>query len=126
LGDYIELEDEDYRCSCGLMHRVIKSVKGRVGSTIHGQTKIYPSLTWYYIFKNLAENGLTLNYQVIQIEKGKVLIRCSEELTHQERERLQIEFEKYFQNDLTFTLEEKYDFVLGKEKKKFFISKIDE
>ena len=126
LGDYIELEDEDYQCSCGLKHRVIKSVKGRVGASIHGQTKIYPSLTWYYIFKNLAEKGLTLNYQVIQIEKGKVLIRCSEELSHEGKEILQIEFQKYFQEDLTFILEEKYDFVLGKEKKKFFISKIDE
>jgi hypothetical protein len=39
---------------------------------------------------------------------------------------LRTEFEKYFQDDLSYTVEEKYIFTVGKEKKKFFISDIDE
>ena len=73
LGDYISIGDS-ISCPCGSEAPIIKDILGRVGKSILGKLNKYPSLTFYYIFKNLAvKNGLTLNYQVIQ-EKKVLLI----------------------------------------------------
>lgn len=69
LGDSIVLDNETV-CSCGLKHKIISEVKGRVGKTIYGNESNYPSLTLYYIFKNLAVKYNTMiNYQAIQKKK---------------------------------------------------------
>lgn len=75
LGDYIELVNQD--CPCGRHPQIVKDVLGRVGASIVGRSKEYPSLTLYYIFKELALfHGVMLSYQGVQSEKGvlKLLI----------------------------------------------------
>jgi phenylacetate-CoA ligase len=70
LGDYVEL-DPGTGCDCGRVHPVVKEVLGRTGKVIYGKSGRYPSLTLYYVFKNLAiEKKLILNYVAIQREKG--------------------------------------------------------
>ena len=54
-----------------MAHRVIDEVQGRIGDLVYGKKHTYPSLTFYYIFKNVLEtHELGMNYQVIQ-EKRK-------------------------------------------------------
>ncbi len=100
LGDIITLADKDFRCSCGREHPLILDVVGRIGKRVLGKKFIYPSLTFYYIFKNLALNdGIDLNYQVIQEEKGKVLLRVEQDKPELSSSLLK-EVRKYFNNDL--------------------------
>jgi phenylacetate-CoA ligase len=67
LGDYIEL-DPGTRCDCGRVHPVIKEVLGRTGKVIYGKSGRYPSLTLYYVFKNLAIE-----------KKADIKLRCDPE-----------------------------------------------
>lgn len=69
LGDYIEL-DYNTKYPCGRKHPILKEIKGRVGKNIYGNKNIYPSLTLYYVFKNLTKAlGYEVDYQVIQEKK---------------------------------------------------------
>ena len=52
LGDFVRLASSDFKCSCGRAHPVILDVLGRVGKNVLGKKSIYPSLTFYYVFKN--------------------------------------------------------------------------
>ena len=55
------------QCACGMAHPIIREVTGRIGQKIVGVSRQYPSLTLYYVFKNLAqERQVVLNYQAIQ------------------------------------------------------------
>ena len=64
-----------------MAHPVIEEVTGRIGKSVLGKKNKYPSLTFYYIFKNLFfTEGLLLNYQAHQNETGKIEIRIKEEL----------------------------------------------
>lgn len=101
LGDYITLKPGDFKCSCGMQHPVIESVTGRVGKLVYGKEKNYPSLTFYYVFKNLAlEHKIELNYQVQQYEKGKLIVLIEQQIDEIQRNVLSAEFYKYFGNDL--------------------------
>ena len=72
IGDSIIMDDKTI-CPCGMKHKIIKDVVGRVGKVIYGFSNKYPSLTLYYIFKNLSlQYNITVNYQAIQKEKGKL------------------------------------------------------
>ena len=74
LGDAVVLASPDYKCPCGRNHPVVLDVCGRIGKNILGKTSKYPSLTFYYVFKNIAiQDGITLNYQARQDEKGKII-----------------------------------------------------
>lgn len=104
LGDKIELAEDDFSCKCGRNHPVILNVLGRVGKNVIGQQNSYPSLTFYYVFKNLAlNNGIVLNYQAVQKEKGKVLLKIEQNNTDTER-YLKTELQKYFGNDIEFQI----------------------
>lgn len=79
LGDSIRLAEKNFRCPCGRKHQVIFDVIGRVGKNILGKKHKYPSLTLYYIFKNIALNhDLNLNYQAIQNVKGELSINIEQ------------------------------------------------
>ena len=72
LGDHVKFADPDFTCPCGLNHPVIEEVTGRIGSKVQGEFKNYPSLTLYYIFKNIYFNkGIKIDFQAHQFEKGK-------------------------------------------------------
>jgi phenylacetate-CoA ligase len=67
LGDSVKLADSDFKCKCGRAHPVITDILGRVGKKIAGKESSYPSLTLYYLFKNLGlTKNILLNYQAIQ------------------------------------------------------------
>ena len=88
LGDYITMDDTG-PCSCGMDRPAIREIVGRVGKTIHGKLRKYPSLTLYYIFKNLALSGTAvLNYQAVQKTKGTLVIRIEEALDERQRQAL--------------------------------------
>lgn len=104
LGDRIQLAPEGYRCPCGRSHPVICDVLGRVGKKIYGKTQSYPSLTFYYIFKNLGlDKGIVLSYQAVQNELGKVTLNIAQEMP-QYLNDLNIEINKYFGDDIDFTI----------------------
>ncbi len=126
LGDYIDLK-KNVACPCGMRHHVIKDVLGRVGKVIYGRKGMYPSLTLYYVFKNLAmEEGLVLNYQALQRRKGVLEISLEEGLESGEKRLLMRELSKYFRDDVETRLIEKADLRSRKKKKTDFISEVEE
>lgn len=125
LGDYIELDKSEFKCKCGRNHKILKEVTGRIGLPIYGNTEIYPSFTFYYIFKNLdLQFSIKLNYQIIQKEKGILLVRIEQQLQRDERKKMNLEFVKYFGSDIQFELEEKCVLKSENGKLKSFISLI--
>lgn len=123
LGDYIEL-DMETKCECNMEHGIVKSVLGRVGSVIYGKKNIYPTLTLYYIFKNLAAQDIVINYQAIQNTKETLDIYIEKELTDKERDKLKKEIIKYFKDDVECEVHEKSEIKRDKGKLKDFISKV--
>ena len=122
LGDYIKLSSKS--CECGLQHKILEEVTGRVGNTIFGKHKIYPSLTFYYVFKNLEKLGISLSYQVVQNKKGAIKLYIEQNLSNLEHKLLQKEMVKYFEDDLNFQIIEN-DIVKTKGQKQVsFISNI--
>lgn len=126
LGDYIKLAPKGFECSCGRKHRVLEEVTGRVGENVVGFINKYPTLYFYYIFKNLSSNfKIDLNYQVVQEKKGKLLFLIEQELVKGDKEKLEMEILKYFKKDITFTIIDSANFIVSKKGKlKSFISKI--
>ena len=125
LGDYIEL-DETTKCPCGRAHYLIKEVMGRIGKVIYGHKETYPTLTLYYIFKNLAiKKNITLNYQAIQSTKGELNINIEQKLDEQKYKLLELEAKKYFGEDIKLIIKDCEKFSIGKMKRKDFISHID-
>lgn len=99
-GDYIELAREN-RCPCGMAHPILADVRGRVGRTVYGLNGKYPSLTFYYVFKNLGlDHGLSLYYQAIQRQKGQLEIRVEQTLDRKAGRLLEGELRKYFKDDM--------------------------
>jgi phenylacetate-CoA ligase len=78
LGDYIDLDRVS--CDCGRHSQVVNDVMGRVGAAIYGRVNQYPSLSLYYIFKDLALiHNTTLSYQGVQNTKGKLVLLIFDE-----------------------------------------------
>jgi len=126
LGDYVEL-DTKTKCPCGMDHFIIKDVMGRVGNVIYGLEHNYPSLTLYYVFKNLAmEKQVVLNYQAIQKKKGKLQINIEQRIGSDVFALLKKEAVKYFGNDMSIIIKDDQDLAHGKEKVKDFISLLSE
>ena len=124
LGDYIKLNRE-INCSCGMVHPVIDEVTGRVGSVIYGKRSSYPSLTLYYVFKNLALGpNIVLNYQVVQNYKGVIDVFIESVLSDNVRNILGKEFVKYFSDDIDIKIIDNYKRNDPHCKKKDFISNI--
>ena len=100
LGDTITL-NKDKKCACGMHHDIIEDVLGRVGQVIYGKLHEYPSLTLYYVFKNMALNShLTINYQAVQHKKGSVDLYLDQSLSDEMLRILQDEWYAYFAADV--------------------------
>jgi phenylacetate-CoA ligase len=126
LGDYIKLDEKHKKCKCGKQHLIIDEVTGRIGKSIYGFKGIYPSLYFYYIFKNIdTYNNIKLNYQVIQKDRGYLLVKIEQNLQNLDTEIIKKEFMKYFDTDIK--LEIKVGCVLrsNNSKLKSFISLLD-
>jgi len=122
LGDYISL-DKVTKCPCGRESYIIKDVTGRVGKNIVGITNNYPSLTLYYIFKNLAINKkMVFNYQVVQKKKGELLFKLEQRPNKFELLALTSEIKKYFKNDIMVTFQTGVVLKIKQAKQKDFIS----
>lgn len=126
LGDIIKLAPKEKKCACGMEHPIIEEVTGRVGKNIYGFLKKYPSLTFYYIFKNIFfDHGVQLNYQAHQEEVGKLDIWIKEGLTDKIKDLILTESEKYFGNDIKIRLLHKEDFRQQSGKLRDFITELE-
>ncbi len=124
LGDKVSLAPENYKCKCGRNHPVIVDILGRVGKKIIGFNETYPSLTFYYVFKNLALNsGIVLNYQAVQNKKGFVLLKIEQDNLGENL--LSKELEKYFKNDVRFEVQYNVALHAMDGKLKDFITTLD-
>ncbi len=124
LGDYIELATADEVCACGMKHDIIKEVTGRIGESVRGFKNEYPSLYFYYIFKNLVTNhNLKLTYFVEQHKVGELNFFIQEELSYLHKKLLGKEIQKYFLSDVVFTIQP-VENKFKKGKTKSFISYI--
>jgi phenylacetate-CoA ligase len=127
LGDYIKLASKTTSCVCGKRHVILSEVMGRIGETVYGVIKIYPSLYFYYIFKNISQtHKINLEYQVIQKEKGKLTFNIASVLTHNEKKILANEIDKYFKKDIHYTINSEVKIKGQNKKRKSFISDIKE
>jgi len=126
LGDYIRLKDPAYECPCGRKHQIIEEILGRVGKSVIGIRNEYPSLTFYYIFKNLAlDKRLNLNYQVIQNKKGRLIFKIEQSLNDRGRSLLDDEIGKYFNGDIKYHIKDKQELRTDGGKLRDFISTIN-
>ncbi len=126
LGDYVDVDFNAPKCSCGRHTPIIKSILGRVGKSIYGIKETYPSLTLYYIFKSLAlENKLDLNYQAVQSEKGKLDINIEKTLGNKEIQLVAKHAYKYFNNDVDFKIHSGVELHEMKGKMTDFITKLN-
>lgn len=107
LGDYIKIAPESKKCKCGMEHTIIEEVTGRVGKLVYGKNHTYPSLYFYYIFKNLnKKHHLNLYYQVWQPEKGVLKFLISQKLSVKDRNSLELEIIEYFKTDIDFEIKD--------------------
>lgn len=125
LGDAVILGAQEEFCTCGRNHRVIKEVTGRVGKNILGKSNLYPSLTLYYVFKNIFfQYHQSIDYQAIQYQKGELEIHTLKELSSAQKNWVLAETKNYFGADLDITFKVASTFRMEKGKLKDFISKI--
>jgi len=125
LGDYIKLAPRTKQCACGMKHQILEEVTGRIGSVVYGTLTNYPSLYFYYIFKNLAAtHHLYLNYKAVQYEKGRLTMYIEQLLTKTELEVLKKEIEVYFKKDLKVEIKMGQKINEEYKKQQSFISKI--
>ncbi len=124
LGDEIVM-DSGRRCACGRAHAILAEVTGRIGAKIVGHSQSYPSLTLYYVFKNLAQDrDVILNYQAIQNAPGELELHLDRAISADERLALEGEIAKYFTDDLAVRIEENVDLRSTTRKKRDFVSNI--
>ncbi|EDP94499.1 phenylacetate--CoA ligase family protein [Kordia algicida OT-1] len=125
LGDYIELASKETKCACGKAHYILNEVTGRIGENVYGKKEIYPSLYFYYIFKNLGKKyNVKLTYQIIQKEKGILIFNIKEHLTDKQKDQLKGEIENYFADDMTYSIHDAVNEEVSSGKTKSFISYI--
>ncbi len=127
LGDYIKLAPKNKVCACGKKHLILEDVLGRIGETVYGTNEKYPSLYFYYIFKNLSEkHQLNLQYQVLQRKKGELDFNIFSDLSTNEKLLLSKEIESYFKADMRFEINPNAQLKSTPGKRKSFISTINE
>lgn len=125
LGDYIKLAEETTFCKCGRQHTILSEVTGRIGANVYGENHMYPSLYFYYIFKNLSvKYGLKLTYKVIQETKGSLDFYILEAISPEEMELLEKEIVKYFKNDISYHVKKLKEKQVKTTKSQSFISYI--
>jgi phenylacetate-CoA ligase len=122
LGDAITI-DRTTACACGRKSGIVKEVLGRVGKKIVGNRTNYPSLTLYYVFKNIAlKNGVDIQYQGYQSEKGKLDLRIPRQLSEVEKNWIAEQCRTYFSDDVAINLVEGFEIHTHKGKLKDFIT----
>ncbi|WP_373940755.1 hypothetical protein OEG92_12070 [Polaribacter sejongensis] len=125
LGDYISLAPRDKKCACGMNHLILEEVTGRIGENVYGIHNTYPSLYFYYIFKNLSKREhLNLNYQVIQDKKGVLEFRLEQEINDIEMTLLRDEIKVYFKQDILISIFTNVKLLAVNGKFKSFISNV--
>jgi phenylacetate-CoA ligase len=125
LGDYIKLAPKNKKCNCGLQHSILEEVTGRIGAVVYGKKKNYPSLYFYYIFKNLVSKyELYLNYKVIQNKRGTLVFFIEQALDHLEFIKLEDEIKNYFKDDIIYEIKMNQILFSKNEKQKSFISNL--
>lgn len=122
LGDYIKLAPKNKTCSCGMSHRILEEVTGRIGQTIYGLKSQYPSLYFYYVFKNLGNQGHYFNYQILQKKKGHLEVLIEQTVNSNQLELIYSEMDKYFEEDMTYDLKDGAVLLRENGKLKSFIS----
>lgn len=123
LGDSVKLSSTP--CICGRAHPVLLEVFGRQGATVMGTSSKYPALTFYYVFKNIAQTkGVLLNYRAMQETAGVCTILIEGESNRVYHDLVVMELEKYFGKDLCFTFEYVASFPRGSRKAQYFESSI--
>ena len=123
LGDYIQMAPKEKKCACGKAHYILEEVTGRIGENVYGKKEIYPSLYFYYIFKNLTnKHNIKLTYQIIQKEKGILIFNLEENLTNKDEQKLKEEIHSYFADDIVYTICPNVKKKASKQKTKSFIS----
>lgn len=126
LGDSIKLTPA-YTCTCGRTTAIIEEVEGRIGKSIFGKQEIYPSLTLYYIFKNLAlVHNIELQYQGFQSKKGILQLRFPIDISNSTALLIKTECKKYFNEDLEIELEDNFEIHTKKSKLRDFISEVEQ
>lgn len=126
LGDSIKLTPA-YTCTCGRTTAIIEEVEGRIGKSIFGKQEIYPSLTLYYIFKNLAlVHNVELQYQGFQSKKGLLQLRFPIDISDSTALLIKTECKKYFNEDLEIELEDNFEIHTKKSKLRDFISEVEQ
>jgi phenylacetate-CoA ligase len=107
LGDYIKLNEEKL-CPCGRAHLIIEEIQGRVGKKIIGKLHHYPSLTLYYVFKNITiQHGIQLAYYGYQDTPGALTIKIIGDGNQKTKYQklIQDQCQNYFKDDLHVTVE---------------------
>ncbi len=126
IGDYVRLEENGISCACGMKHPVIKEIQGRVGKSIYGFRQKYPSLTLYYVSKNIAlEHNLFVEYQAVQEKAGYMEYFIFAPLSDSELLLISEEFQKYYGDDLVVDIKYQKRDQNRSGKMKDFISRIE-
>lgn len=121
LGDCVKLSED--MCSCGRQHLVLDEILGRKGTSIKGNAKEYPALTFYYVFKNLAlEHHILVNYKIEQHKLGHVNIVLESVPSPELENLIGEEMQKYFADDLSYSLTYTSKFSEQLKKRQYFES----
>jgi len=124
VGDAISI-DSSTQCTCGRKSRIISEVLGRVGKKIVGKQSSYPSLTLYYIFKNIAvDKGVDIQYQAQQKVAGHLTLKVVRNLSHEEKGWIKEQCISYFKDDMQIDLLENQQIHDKKGKLKDFITEL--
>ena len=125
IGDAIKI-DHSTRCSCGRQSRIVSEVLGRTGKKIVGINSTYPSLTLYYVFKNISEkHKINIQYQGFQNAAGKLEIRIPKALTDFEKLIINEQCKMYFRDDLIISFQENVSIHSHKSKLKDFVTSLE-
>lgn len=126
LGDTIKLADKNHVCSCGMQHPVLIEVTGRVGKKVYGVNKTYPSLTFYYVTKNIyLQKGIPVDCQFVQKEKGFISILIESSSGPEIAALINEQMLSYFGDDMKWTIVPDSVIHSKKGKRKDFISELD-
>lgn len=123
LGDVVKLSNKI--CSCGKEHPLIEEILGRKGANVIGTKQEYPSLVFYYVFKNLAAEGLKLNYKAVQREAGFVILQIEGKNNEKSKSLIRKHLTTYFNDDVKFDVEFIESFSSEKKKQQSFTSYLE-
>lgn len=126
LGDNIVLNRGE-TCPCGLSHDVLGDVAGRTGTRIRGMSRDFPSLTLYYVFKNLAlDHHVVVGYSTLQDSPGVLKVKLDKTISEKEEALLRREFKKYFSDEIRIEIGIEPERSEVRSKRRDFVSLLDE